>query len=141
MADILSRRRERARTALLVIMAASYYLAGILHFRMTDDFVAIVPTWVPAPRFMVLLTGWCELMGATGLLIPRLRKCAGILLAIYAVCVFPANIHMAFEHIPFHGHAVGWGFNGPRLALQPILVWWTLFCAGIIDWPFRKATA
>ena len=31
----------------------------------------------------------------------------------------------------------GWWHHGPRLALQPVLVWWALFCAGVIDWPFR----
>jgi len=136
-----SRKRELARTALLVFMAAFYYLAGILHFSMLEDFVAIVPTWVPAPRFMVIFTGWCEILGATGLLIPKLRKFAGFSLTIYAICVFPANIHMALDHIPFHGRAIGWDFNGPRLALEPILIWWPLFCVGLIDWPFHKSAA
>jgi hypothetical protein len=31
--------------------------------------------------------------------------------------------------------------NGPRLALQPVLVWWALFSAAVIDWPFHKPRA
>jgi hypothetical protein len=29
-----------------------------------------------------------------------------------------------------------WWYHGPRLAFQSVLVW-ALFCAGVIDWPFR----
>ena len=25
--------------------------------------------------------------------------------------------------------------------LQPVLIWWALFCAGVIDWPFKKKGA
>jgi uncharacterized membrane protein len=129
---------EPVRTGLRLLLAALYCLAGVWHLTIPGDFVPIVPAWVPAPHAMVIFTGWCELLGATGLLIPRLRKFAGVMLAIYAVCVFPANIRQAFDHIPFRGHAVGWDFNGPRFAFQPVLVWWSLFCAGAINWPFRR---
>lgn len=108
------------------------------HFRLTDDYAAIVPNWVPDPHFMVLFTGWCELFGAAGLLVPRLQKLTGVMLAIFVVCVFPANIRQALEHHPFHGHPIEWSFYGPRLALQPLLVWWPLFCTRVIDWPFHR---
>ena len=133
------RRVERGRTVSRWVMAAIYGLAGILHLVLTDTFVAIVPDWVPAPREVVLATGVCEVLGAAGLLIPRLRKFAGIMLAAYAICVFPANLHHAIDHVAIHGQALGWGYHAPRLALQPVLVWWALFCAGVIDWPFRPA--
>ena len=133
------RRVERGRVASRWVMAAIYGLAGILHLVLTDVFVAIVPDWVPAPQTVVLATGVCELLGAAGLLIPRVRKFAGIMLAAYAACVFPANLHHAIDHVAIGGQALGWGYHAPRLALQPVLVWWALFCAGVIDWPFRPA--
>jgi uncharacterized membrane protein len=133
----LSRRTERGRIVSRWVMAAIYLLAGILHLVLTETFVAIVPDWVPAPQTVVLVTGVCELLGAVGLLIPRLRKFAGIMLAAYAVCVFPANIHHAIDHVAVHGSALGWGYHAPRLALQPVIIWWALFASGVIDWPFR----
>jgi hypothetical protein len=24
------------------------------------------------------------------------------------------------------------------MAFQPVLIWWALFCAGVIDWPWRR---
>ena len=128
---------ERARAILRVVLAVSYLLVGIFHLRATDGFAAIVPDWVPAPHAVVIATGCCELLGAVALLTRRLRRLAGIMLALYAVCVFPANINQAIKHIPIDGVVLGWGYHAPRFAFQPVLVWWALFCGGVIDWPFR----
>lgn len=118
-------------------MAAFYLIAGAAHLTMTDTFLRIVPDWVPFPRVVVLLTGGCEIAGGGALVSRRFRRLAGVMLALYAVCVFPANIKHAIDdrHRPA-GPANSW-YHGPRLAFQPVLVWWALFCAGVIDWPFR----
>jgi len=135
MANTIGRRRELVRTILRFLLAVFYYLGGTRHLMVPNDFAAMIP-WVPHPHAMVIFTGWSELLGATGLLIPRLRKLTGIMLAIYAVCVYPANIYQAYWHVPFHGVVLGWGYNAPRLALQPVLVWLSLFCTMVVDWPF-----
>jgi uncharacterized membrane protein len=59
-------------------------------------------------------------------------------LAAYAICVWPANFKHAIEGIDLPHIANGWLYHGLRLAFQPVLVWWALFCAGIIDWPWRR---
>jgi uncharacterized membrane protein len=120
------------------IMTAFYLVAGIAHLVLTDKFLLIVPDWVPFPREVVLATGICEIAGSMALTSPRLRRLAGIMLALYAVCVFPANIKHALEAIHLPPVPDSWLYHGPRLALQPVLVWWALFCAGVIDWPFRS---
>lgn len=121
------------------LLAAFYLAAGILHLRRPEAFLPIMPGWVPAPREIVLLTGWAELAGACGLLIPQLRKAAGIGLALYALCVFPANIKHAFDGVAIPSLPQSWWYHGPRLAFQPVLIWWALFAAGVIDWPARRA--
>lgn len=133
----LSAGAERLRTALRWTLAAIYLVAGIFHLYSPDTFVLIVPDWVPAPRETVLATGCCELLGAVALVTIRLRRLAGIMLALYAVCVYPANIKHAMDGIALGGSRLGWGYHGPRLAFQPVLVWWALFCGQVIDWPFR----
>lgn len=129
------------RPAMRWLMAAFYLSAGILHLRRPEAFLPIVPGWVPAPREIVLLTGVAELAGALGLLIPKLRKPAGWGLALYAFCVFPANIKHAAEGIAIPALPQSWWYHGPRLALQPVLIWWALFSAAIIDWPRRRSGA
>jgi uncharacterized membrane protein len=64
-----------------------------------------------------------------------LRRWAGIALAVYAVCVWPANFKHAFGGIDIPHLSSSWWYHAPRLALQPVIVWWALFCAGVIDWP------
>ena len=131
-------RRERWRTALRWALAAIYLVAGSFHLRATAAFVSIVPDWVPYPYATVLATGCCEIVGAAALVTVRLRRLAGIMLALYAVCVYPANIKHALDGIAIGGTQLGWGYHAPRLAFQPVLVWWALFCGQVIDWPFHR---
>jgi uncharacterized membrane protein len=124
------------------LLAAFYAYAGVLHLRSPEVFMAITPQWVPEPRFVILATGVCEIAGAVALLTGRLRWLAGVMLALYALCVFPANIKHALEGIVVGGRQLGWGYHGPRLAFQPVFIWWALYAGAVIDWPFgRKARA
>ena len=127
------------RLAMRLLMALFYAAAGVVHLAMPGAFLPIVPDWVPFPREVVLVTGVCELAGAAGLLSVRLRRWAGVMLALYAVCVFPANIKHAFENVHIPELPSSWWYHGPRLLAQPIIVWWSLFCAGVTDWPSRTA--
>ena len=130
-------RQTAPRTAARWLLALGYLVAGVAHLRSPAGFIQITPAWVPDPPLVILLTGLAELAGAVALAaIPRLRRAAGIGLALYAVCVFPANINHAFNHIALGGTALGWWYHAPRFALQPVLVWLALWTGGVTDWPF-----
>ena len=134
-------RTERARRLLRPLLVLAYLIAGVAHIRSPAMFLAITPDWVPFPRQTILVTGLCELAGAVALMTDRLRRLAGIMLALYAVCVYPANIKHALYGIGF-GHArFGWWYHAPRLAFQPVLVWWALFAGKVTDWPFARRSA
>jgi uncharacterized membrane protein len=122
-------------------MALFYAAAGIVHLTSPDAFLPIVPDWVPAPRDVVLITGVCELAGAAALLTRRLRTAAGATLALYAVCVFPANVKHAFYDVQIPGLPTSWWYHAPRLALQPVIVWWALYCSGATNWPMARRAA
>jgi uncharacterized membrane protein len=124
------------RTVMRALMATFYILAGILHLTTPDRFLPIVPDWVPLPRDVVLITGVCEIAGGGALMTERWRYAAGSMLALYAFCVFPANIRHAIDAIHVPPLPDGWWYHGPRLAFQPVLIWWALYCSGIVDWPF-----
>ena len=83
------------------VLAWLYAIAGYLHLVRSDSFMTIMPDWVPAPDAVVLWTGIAEIVGALGLLQPwsrQLRQAAGIGLALYALCVWPANMnHFALD--------------------------------------------
>jgi hypothetical protein len=111
-------------------------------FLMVVIALAIVVTLFSAPGFrdargrmrwaMSLIYvefGFLHLTAAT-------RRWAGIGLAAYAVCVFPANLYHAFWNVQVPPLPSSWWYHGPRLLLQPVLVWWALWAGEVIDWPF-----
>jgi len=132
-AQTLARRVARA------VLALAYFAVGVVHLKSPEGFLPIMPDFVPFPREVVLATGMAEIAGAIGLMIPKLRRAAAWGLAAYAVCVFPANIKHAVEGISVSGQVLGWGYHGPRLLAQPVIVWWALWAGGITDWPFRRS--
>jgi uncharacterized membrane protein len=123
-------------------LSVFYGLAGVLHLLFPEPFLAITPDWVPEPVRVIQFTGACEIAGALGLFVPGLRRYAGIGLALYAVCVFPANIKHAIDSLsaavvsPWQ-----WIYHAIRLPLQPLLVWVALFAADVTSWPIRRRRA
>jgi uncharacterized membrane protein len=67
-----------------------------------------------------------------------LRWWAGVMLALYAVCVFPANIKHAVDNIQLPQLPTGWWYHAPRLLLQPVITWWALYCGEVVSWPFGR---
>jgi uncharacterized membrane protein len=122
-------RLSTARRIALMAAAVFYLAAGILHFVRTGAYLKIVPPFIPAHPAMVYITGACEILGGLGLLIPITRRWAAWGLAALLIAVFPANIYMAASPLQAGAAAVPrillWG----RLALQPILIWWVLWCS------------
>lgn len=125
-------RPERWRTALRWLLALAYLAAGILHLSLPGPFIAITPDWVPMKAAVIALTGVAEIVGATALLQPwsaGLRRAGGIGLALYAVCVFPANVnHMLIDMARPHPD-LGLAYHIPRLLFQPVLVWAALWAS------------
>ncbi|GAB5480968.1 MAG: hypothetical protein Pars92KO_07250 [Parasphingorhabdus sp.] len=129
-----------------LLLAVVYLVAGILHIRSPGGFLAITPDWVPFPEQVIFLTGVAEIAGAIGLLIPpklipHIRYAAGIGLALYAFCVYPANINHAVNNIAIGGETASWAYHGPRLLFQPVFIWWALIAGNVINWPFRAKSS
>lgn len=130
-----ARWRLRCRIALTLF----YGLAGLLHNLIPKPFVSITPVWVPYPDAVILLTGICELLGAAGLWNRPLARAAAIGLALYALCVYPANIKHAIDSLSSTDATIlPWFYHAPRLAAQPLLVWLPLFAVGLVTWPFSR---
>ncbi|OBG38772.1 DoxX family protein [Mycobacterium sp. E3198] len=81
--------------AIAVGLAAMFLLTGFSHFAppLRRDLIAIVPPRLPAPGYLVTLTGLLELLGAVGLLIPATRVAAAICLSVLMLAMFPANVY------------------------------------------------
>jgi len=122
-------RAKRADLARLTI-APLYLLAGAIHIARPDLFMQVMPPALPYPLVIVVLTGAAEIAGAVGLFVPRTRAAAGVALALYAVCVYPANILHAVHDLST-GTGLGWAYHYPRLFAQPFICWWALAAGGL----------
>jgi uncharacterized membrane protein len=126
------------RTFFRCTLSVLYAFVGFMHLYRPEAFLQITPAWVPFPQLVILATGICEIIGALALMTVKYRRAAGWALALYAICVFPANIKHAADALAQHGHAMNWRYHGPRLLFQPVFVWWALWAGGITDWPFTR---
>lgn len=76
------------------IFAAAFVFAGALHFIRPDFYLKIMPPVLPAPLFLVYLSGAFEIVLGALLLIPKFARLAAYGLIALLVAVFPANVYM-----------------------------------------------
>ncbi len=131
------------RAGLRWLLILFYGAAGVLHLLRPEPFLSITPAWVPYSSGVVAFTGIAEVLGAIGLAIPRnriawARPAAGIGLALYALCVWPANFNHALNDAAIGTTDLSWWYHGPRLAAQPLVIWAALWVGEATDWPFRR---
>jgi len=105
------------------LLAVFFIGSGVNHFVMPRAYREIVPQrWQGQAKRLVDLSGLAEVLGGLGVLVPALRRPAGLGLIALLAAVFPANVYMAqtperFPKIP------RWALYA-RLPLQPLMMWW-----------------
>lgn len=111
-----------ARDALGVMLV----FTGVSHFTsMKEDFVRMMPSFIPWPRALVYLTGLCEIAGAAGLVFPEFRRAAGYALIAFFLAVLPANIHAARAGVTLRGKpATGLWLRIPMQILFIAIAFW-----------------
>ncbi len=108
------------KTVFRYLLSVTMVATGILHFVSPDKFAKIVPEWLPAPKALVLVSGFFEIAGGLGLLVRRTRIAAAWGLAALFAAVFPANVNMALHKIYTDNPWILWG----RLPFQGVLIAW-----------------
>lgn len=105
------------------ILAIAIIIVGITHFIRPEQYARIVPPPLP-PLAMVYVSGFFEILGGIGLLIPLVSVAAAWGLIALFIAVFPANIYQAIHSIPIDG-----------IPHHPLLYWFRLpFQAVFIAW-------
>ena len=125
---------NRSQMIACMALALFYGFAGVMHLLAPAPFLAITPVWVPFPEQVIAFTGVAELAGAAGIAQwrwPELRRAAGWGLALYALCVWPANFQHLFNDLKRADGGAGLGYHLPRLAAQLPLIWLTLWASGV----------
>lgn len=115
---------HRIKEILRVIHAVAIIVVGITHFIVPEQYARIVPPQLPYPFELVYISGFFEILGGFGLVIPFVSVAAAWgLIALY-IAVFPANINMAVNSIPIDGiPQIPWLYWA-RLPFQAVLIAW-----------------
>ena len=79
------------------LFGAAFVLAGINHFYKPEFYLRMMPPILPAPLFLIYLSGIFEIALGLMLLIPRYSRLAAWGLIALLVAVYPANIYMAMH--------------------------------------------
>ncbi|WP_417595225.1 hypothetical protein [Parasphingorhabdus sp.] len=103
-------------------MAFAFFAVG--HFVKTDSMAAMLPSFVPQKTMIIYATGVLEALLAIGLLVPFLRKQAGLACIAVLVLFFPANIYAALNGAGLGGHQWGPVYLAVRAPLQILLIVW-----------------
>ena len=96
-----------------------------------------MPSYLPWHLESVYLSGFFEILGGVGLLIPRLRRHAAWGLIALLICVYPANIYMLTHDIYIEGMPRDRWLLWARLPMQFIFAIGVLWAGGI--WPRRHS--
>lgn len=83
-------------------MAVMLTVTGVVHFTSTDWMVGMMPDFLPFKREIVYFTGVCELLAVVGLLWARFSKLTSVMLIIFFIAIFPANVADALNNNPVY---------------------------------------
>ncbi len=104
------------------VYGIAFVLTGIEHFRGPQKFVEIVPPYFPFALFLVYLTGAMEIAGGLGVIYPETREMAARLMALFLIAVYPANLYMWTNDVPFNGTRLSTNSHLLRLGIQFLLI-------------------
>lgn len=113
------RRKETLRG----VLAVSLIIVGITHFLRPEQYARIVPPPFP-PLTSVYLSGFFEILGGIGLMVPLVSVAAAWGIIALFIAVFPANIYMTLNNIKIEGIPQNQFFYWARLPLQAVLIAW-----------------
>ena len=113
------------KSVLRYILAAAFVLAGTYHFLNPPFYLRMMPPVLPAPLFLVYLSGVFEILFGVLLLIPRFSRIAAWLIIALLIAVFPANIYMAMNPQLFPD--ISQTALYIRLPLQLVLMAWAFW--------------
>jgi uncharacterized membrane protein len=119
-----SNNSHRRKEFLRVFLAISMIVVGITHFVRPEQYARIVPPQLPYPFELVYISGFFEILGGIGLLIPLVSVAAAWGLIALFIAVFPANINMTLNNIPLDGIPHNQVLYWARLPFQAVLIAW-----------------
>jgi len=106
----------------LILMAAMYTFAGVMHFIKPKAYIRVMPRYLKPRKFLVLLSGGFEILLGIGLLFEETRQLAAIGIILMLVTFFLVHFNM-LRGKKFSAGVPKWILI-LRIPLQFVLIWW-----------------
>tara|TARA_B100000767_G_scaffold116645_1_gene111312 strand:- start:3825 stop:4232 length:408 start_codon:yes stop_codon:yes gene_type:complete len=118
------------KNTLSTLLGIFFINVGIAHFQDPKWFEPIVPAVLGYPTFWVLVTGGMEIGLGLGLIIPRTRKYSGLLMALFLLVIYSANLNMWINDVPLEGRTFAAIWHILRLMGQVLMIVTALWVGG-----------
>ena len=101
---MIARVRLPWRDAARVGLALMFMFTAGSHFStMKTDLAAMIPPPLTGAVWVIYITGVLELAGASGLLVPKIKRLAALCLIVMLLAMFPANVFAAVNGVTLRG--------------------------------------
>ena len=107
------------------VLALGFVLAGINHFLNPAFYLRMMPPVLPAPLFLIYLSGVLEIALGVLLVVPKCTRPAAFGLIALLIAVFPANVYMALNTEVFPEYKPSLLYL--RLPAQLVLIAWAFW--------------
>ena len=101
---------------LLYVMAATFVVAGVMHFVRPQGYAAMVPPTLPYPLALVYISGTIEIALGLALLHRSFTRRAAWGIVALLIAVYPANLYHAFSGGLSHPDL-------PAVYASPVMAW------------------
>ena len=105
------------------VLVAFFLFAGFNHFRDPEFYLPMMPPYIPAHEFMLMLSGITEIVAAILLAVPKTSRIGAWFIIAHLVIFFTVHIYMLqetngkFESIPTIGLIL-------RIVMQFVFIGW-----------------
>ncbi|WP_415327708.1 DoxX family protein [Chryseobacterium sp. MMS23-Vi53] len=112
-------------------MTVFIIFTGFAHFKFQKGMAMMIPDFISAKMFWVYFTGIIEIAAGIGLMIPSIRETTAVLLIIFLIFVFLANINSSRKKVnlfkaDYSGPGMSYLYK-ERIPMQIILIAWTWY--------------
>jgi uncharacterized membrane protein len=92
--DIRETNQEKILKKMALYFTGLFFcLAGAHHFIAPEFYKPMMPPYIPIPMELIYISGFFEIIGGIGLMIPKTRVIASWGLMALLLAVLPADIH------------------------------------------------
>lgn len=123
-------KKSNVKIALRWLLIVFYFAAGVNHFVHPEFYLPLIPSYFPNPEFINLASGVVEVVLAIGVILPKYRKTAVVLILLMLIAFIPSHVYFIQE-----GACMGeqslctpvWVAWVRLVPIHPLLMYWAWY--------------